>query len=412
MRTGAALSVSSLCLAAACAFPSYGFSEPDPLASICTDGKPSSAETGIDCGGGCPRCPIGQACKSGNDCDTGACAGGVCQPATCSDGFANGSETDLDCGGTCVPCGTFRHCIASSDCVDQSCVEGVCAPVACNDAQRNGNETGRDCGGACPPCAVGYGCAVATDCMSGKCDQNLCVSLPCTNGSKDVAESDIDCGGAACAPCAAGKHCDTADDCGSSFCEPTAHTCVESACDDGVLNGSESAQDCGGTACPGCNDLAACRSPADCNSGVCQSGLCVPNAPTGAKLARTGWTYTASDSYANVKPTDMFDGDDKTWWSSGGPQTRDQWLEIDMQALQPLFAIALETHGKPHEYPVKFQLYTSRDGTFGEPIKDGVYGAEVSKVTFDSPIVARYVKVVLAQDSSPWWSVGEFRVYQ
>jgi hypothetical protein len=45
------------------------------------------------------------------------------------------------------------------------------------------------------------------------------------------------------------------------------------ACDDGLLNGNESAIDCGGS-CGPCAFGQACRSPADCATSVCDAGLC------------------------------------------------------------------------------------------------------------------------------------------
>lgn len=48
----------------------------------CSDGIQNGDETGVDCGGSCPPCPI---------------------PA-CDDGVQNQGEEDVDCGGPCPPC--------------------------------------------------------------------------------------------------------------------------------------------------------------------------------------------------------------------------------------------------------------------------------------------------------------------
>jgi hypothetical protein len=70
------------------------------------DGVWNDNETGIDCGGPpiCPRCPTGQGCKVGSDCESGVCWAGTCEPPKCTDGIKNGDEDDWDCGGTCPPC--------------------------------------------------------------------------------------------------------------------------------------------------------------------------------------------------------------------------------------------------------------------------------------------------------------------
>src|SRR3954471_11890130 len=71
----------------------------------------------------------GKRCKSGLDCVSAWCTGGVCTIPDCFDGQKNGSETDVDCGGRCAGCGTGQKCWVNDDCLSKSCVESVCAPL-------------------------------------------------------------------------------------------------------------------------------------------------------------------------------------------------------------------------------------------------------------------------------------------
>ncbi|MBX3130071.1 MAG: hypothetical protein KF718_25365 [Polyangiaceae bacterium] len=48
------------------------------------------------------------------------------------------------------------------------------------------------------------------------------------------------------------------------------------ACSDGVLNGQETATDCGGGACEGCPNGSACVLARDCLSNLCTGQLCTP----------------------------------------------------------------------------------------------------------------------------------------
>ncbi|HXK17619.1 MAG TPA: hypothetical protein VNG33_07445, partial [Polyangiaceae bacterium] len=144
------LSVVGACWFAACSFPSY--TTPDPLLSICTDGLPSAAETGTDCGGGCPPCGMGEKCRVATDCASLSCMAGVCQAPTCDDKAKNATETDVDCGGPCSPCRPGRDCQANLDCEQGVCAEGFCQFPTCTDTVLNGSETGLDCGGSCDPC--------------------------------------------------------------------------------------------------------------------------------------------------------------------------------------------------------------------------------------------------------------------
>jgi hypothetical protein len=62
--------------------------------ATCTDGVKNGSETGVDCGGSCPRCTTGQGCTSPNDCASAFCSGGTCQTCTV------GTE-DATCGSGC-----------------------------------------------------------------------------------------------------------------------------------------------------------------------------------------------------------------------------------------------------------------------------------------------------------------------
>jgi len=61
---------------------------PPPPAQTCSDGIQNGDETGIDCGGSCPRCANGSSCLSRSDCSSALCSGRVC--VSCANRF--------DCG--------------------------------------------------------------------------------------------------------------------------------------------------------------------------------------------------------------------------------------------------------------------------------------------------------------------------
>jgi hypothetical protein len=63
--------------------------------ATCSDGVKNGTETGIDCGGSCPRCATGQSCTSPNDCASAFCSGGTCQTCTFPD------VCGFDADGTC-----------------------------------------------------------------------------------------------------------------------------------------------------------------------------------------------------------------------------------------------------------------------------------------------------------------------
>lgn len=404
------------CAFVACSFPDYSITtEPprDPLEYVCTDGLPSAAESGIDCGGGCPDCPVGEHCNSNDDCQSQSCGGGQCQAPTCEDTVKNASETDVDCGGQCDPCALGRDCKVAQDCLDGVCAQGFCKVPTCRDTVRNGSETGIDCGDRCEPCALGMGCVLSADCQSEHCSEDgTCVAPGCTDGMQNGTESDLDCGGHECSPCKAGQTCGADPDCTSEICD--AGQCTAFACNDGVLNGEETDLDCGGPRCDGCGELQRCMTGSDCASDVCLSGLCVPAKATGAALAREGWDADGSDTYPDDDFDEVLDSVGGRW-TSGARQYPGMWLEVDMGELQTFFSIVLTCAEEPLDNPARFDVYLSVDGTYGAPVKSPVYGGNsangsASTASFDTAQLARYVKIVLTQDKVKWWSIDQFNV--
>ena len=61
--------------------------------------------------------------------------------------------------------------------------------------------------------ACGSGCASGDDCIDGPC-----VPTTCSDGVLDGSETDVDCGGSSCPPCLAGKTCGVNPDCLTSVC--------------------------------------------------------------------------------------------------------------------------------------------------------------------------------------------------
>src|SRR5512143_701555 len=48
-------------------------------ASSCYDGVQNGPESDVDCGGDCPLCDIGRACRVARDCQSGLCTAGQCE---------------------------------------------------------------------------------------------------------------------------------------------------------------------------------------------------------------------------------------------------------------------------------------------------------------------------------------------
>jgi hypothetical protein len=153
-----------------------------------------AAESDVDCGGSCGKCPIVEGphasqlkCASAADCVSGMCAaptvGAVprCVPPSTLDALTNGTETDRNCGGTSGKgCGYGDRCLADDDCDGQyvcsagRCLFGVCsnttkAAKALDGAGAPGFTVNAHCGRACSAlCAEHVLCRGDFDCRDGR----------------------------------------------------------------------------------------------------------------------------------------------------------------------------------------------------------------------------------------------------
>ena len=249
--------------------------------NLCLNGKLDiQGETGIDCGGPCPKpCGLGGGCAVGSDCASGWCGGGKCAASACVDLLQSTGESDVDCGGKCaLKCAVGKKCKTPTDCASGFCHQSklLCVATVCEDGKKSASEAFVDCGGICPKkCANDAGCKQNVDCQSGICNtlKSKCSDSDCSDGVKTGTESDVDCGGGCAQKCATGAGCKLATECASGICSITSK-CVVSVCSDGKLSGDETAVDCGGACATKCTKGLACKIDGDCASQSCTAGKC------------------------------------------------------------------------------------------------------------------------------------------
>jgi plastocyanin len=192
-------------------------------------------------------------------------------------GSLDPGETDTDCGGLdCNPCGPNQMCVVEEDCEGGDCNSGMTCEENCEDGVQNGDEAAVDCGVGClTGCDNSTPCDMHADCASGYCDatSDQCETPDCTDGVQNGDETDEDCGGGGlCDPCGPNQMCVLDSDCegddcnGSNTCEPN--------CEDGVQNNSEVDVDCG-PGCGPCGNGQDCGADAHCDSEICYEGVCI-----------------------------------------------------------------------------------------------------------------------------------------
>ncbi|HFE45408.1 MAG TPA: hypothetical protein ENJ18_07920 [Nannocystis exedens] len=89
-------------------------------------------------GGGDSLCGNGivegdEICDDGNIVDSDACTT-LCAPPSCDDGIISGDEYGIDCGGSCRACALGDSCHSDEDCLTGSCSDNRCVyPESCVD---------------------------------------------------------------------------------------------------------------------------------------------------------------------------------------------------------------------------------------------------------------------------------------
>lgn len=100
------------------------------------------------------------------------------------------------------------------------------------------------------------------------------VMAGCRDGVLDGSETAIDCGGPDCAPCRDGTLCNKNLDCAGGDCFGSPPRCATPSCFDGRRDGAESDVDCGGFCVVRCAAREVCRTNSDCLSRICDDGSC------------------------------------------------------------------------------------------------------------------------------------------
>ncbi len=254
-----------------------------------------AAPNACDGAGACAMKPVGRACGTGRECQSGHCVDGLC--------------CDTSCTGTCVACdvagrqgtcssvprgsGDKRTCVGAqacdgagaclwlggqpcgdgAQCVSGACSGGVCCENACTGQCRACNLKGQE--GTCAFVPSGEqdkdcsGLALACD-GSGRCKARN--GVPCTGGAECASGQCVDglCCDSACAgSCMA---CGVAGHLGVCTPVPQGQTFPGRSCD-GACDGQGTCKRASGQGC---------AAPDDCASGYCEKGACAASGPAAA----------------------------------------------------------------------------------------------------------------------------------
>lgn len=119
----------------------------------------------------------------------------------------------------------------------------------------------------------------------------------------------------------------------------------------------------------------------------------------------------ASNSFYEDVPSDAFDGDPTTIWSTGTMQQPGMFFEVDLGAVRTFYTLELEC-SISSDLPGSLDVYLWESGDPGTPVRTGIAGLPHTKIEFATPQVARYVRFALGASKNAWWCIGELHVVE
>lgn len=218
----------------------------------CSDSIQNGTETGLDCGGACPKRCDGTACTGDAQCKSGHCADGVCCESTCTT--------------TCKACNVPGH---EGTCTTLSA--GLQDPGKCEGSNAcDGTSGGGSCDALNNKKTNGNLCTLNSDCFNNTCAAGLCrlpTGQPC---SDDVQCASLRCSNNVCTDCVGAGDC-AATECNNGRCKaPNGTPCgINADCKTGSICNSLTTGLCGQAA-------GACNGDQDCESYNCANNSCSP----------------------------------------------------------------------------------------------------------------------------------------
>lgn len=128
---------------------------------------------------------------------------------------------------------------------------------------------------------------------------------------------------------------------------------------------------------------------------------------------RTAWIPSASSHGPNDSAAGLTDNM-PTRWSSGKPQSGDEWLQIDFGETVAIRSINLQQGDEPTDYPRLYSVTISdtKNDLSGPAVFNGMGAEGVSTTTvLSQPHAGRYLLIKqLGSAAVSWWSVDEIEV--
>jgi hypothetical protein len=131
------------------------------------------------------------------------------------------------------------------------------------------------------------------------------------------------------------------------------------------------------------------------------------DAGTSDPFNRVNWTATVSHvSDASGTPSNAFDGDLATRWTSGTGQVGNEWFKLDLGSIGCIGQVLVTSAG--NDFASAHRIGISADGATYTVVATGI-GQNPLQVVFP-PRLTRYILIEQTGSAAFWWSIHEISV--
>src|SRR5882724_4479938 len=136
------------------------------------------------------------------------------------------------------------------------------------------------------------------------------------------------------------------------------------------------------------------------------------NAQCGGSIpAKTTWKGSALPEANDAPPSNVFDGDDTTRFTTGQPQMGGEWLEIDFGASVTINQITMHTNNNDYFRHYQLRLSNTANDAAAAILKEGDGMTGSITVTLPQTHSGRFLNIRQAGMVTPtWWSLHEVSV--
>lgn len=124
---------------------------------------------------------------------------------------------------------------------------------------------------------------------------------------------------------------------------------------------------------------------------------------------RSAWKLSASLKKEDCSKA--VDNNTGSRWATGAAMKGGEWFTVELPTEQTIAGLALDSQGNYQDYPRKYKVEVSSDGTQWNPAAEGV-GSALTEIVFKTPQKGRFVRITQLGSSTSNWGINELALFK